>query len=405
MAQPPTRLTEAADLPRPVNPATRRAPLAAIWDTLRGRRGRGLGPPEDSRGTGPPMARDPAGAVARERTLRWAWVLLGAITVLHVLLGARGTGLRHAVHVSLAALYLAPIVLAAKARGARSGVFFAGAASLLYLAHVALRDPAPWTSLIDELAVVAGFVTVGLLVGSLTADAERRRDERDRVLLAANRSEIRSALDGLVAALGARDPALAEHSRGVADLAELVALELGLDRSQRAAAHLAGLLHDVGKIGLGDDVLHSDRRLSPEQRARIHDHPRLAADLVRSVGGDDELADAVHAHHESPDGSGYPRGLRDAEIPLLARILKVADVFVAITEERHYRPAALPDGALEELRAMAPDRVDPAALAALEGVVAKGWWPPGHFGRHSEPTAATSELAIVAAKGERHEAR
>jgi putative nucleotidyltransferase with HDIG domain len=360
---------------------------------------------DSSAHSAPALEPDPAIAEARARALCWAWVLLGAITVLHVLLGARGTGLRHAVHVGLAALYLAPIVLAAKARGARTGASFAGAASLLYLAHVALRDPVPWPSLVDELAVVAGFVTVGVLVGSLTADAERRRDERDRVLLAANRSEVRSALDGLVAALGARDPALAEHSRRVADLADLVAHELGLDRSQRAAAHLAGLLHDVGKIGLGDDILHSDRRLSPEQRARIHDHPRLAADLVRSVGGDDELVDAVHAHHESPDGSGYPRGLRDAEIPLLARILKVADVFVAITEERHYRPAALPDGALEELRAMAPDRVDPAALAALEGVVAKGWWPPGHFGRHSEPTAATSELAIVAAKGERHEAR
>lgn len=354
--------------------------------------------------TGPPIAQDPALAAARERTVRWAWVLLGAITLLHVLLGTRGTGLRHAVHTGLAALYLAPIVLAAKARGARTGVFFAGAASLLYLAHVALRDPVPWPSLLDELAVVAGFITVGLLVGSLTADAERRRDERDRVLLAANRSEVRSALDGLVAALGTRDPALAEHTRRVADLAELVAHELGLDRSQRAAAHLAGLLHDVGKIGLGDDVLHSDRQLSSEQRAKIHEHPRLAADLVRSVGGDDDLADAVLAHHECPNGSGYPRGLRGAEIPLLARVLKVADVFVAITEARRYRPAASADSALAELRAMAPDRVDSAALAALEGVVAKGWWPPGHLGGHNEIFGATAAPAVVEENGGSHEA-
>ncbi|MCL4837693.1 MAG: HD domain-containing protein [Thermoanaerobaculia bacterium] len=347
----------------------------------------------------------PETAAPRELTLRWAWVLLGAITVVHVLLGARGTGLRHTVHVGLAAFYLAPIVMAAKARGARTGAVFAGAASLLYLAHVALRDPAPWPSLLDELAVVAGFVTVGLLVGSLTTDAERRRDERDRVLLAANRSEVRSALDGLVIALGARDPALAEHSRRVADLAELVAHELGLDRSQRAAAHLAGLLHDVGKIGLGDDVLHSDQQLSPEQWAKIHDHPRIAADLVRSVGGDDDLAEAVLAHHECPDGSGYPRGLRDAEIPPLARVLRVADIFVAITEARHYRPAAPPDSALEELRAMAPARVDVAALAALESVIAKGWWAPGHLGRHVELAAATCGLEIVAAKGGCHEAQ
>src|SRR5690606_11667407 len=144
-----------------------------------------------------------------------------------------------------------------------------------------------------ELAVVTGFVTVGLLVGSLTTEAEHRRAERDRVLLAANRSEVLSALDGLVTALGARDPALAEHSRRVADLAALVAGGLGLDHSRRAAAHRAGLLHDVGKIGLGDDVLHSDRQLSLEQRGKIHDHARIAADLVRSVGGDDDLAEAV----------------------------------------------------------------------------------------------------------------
>ena len=237
----PPKLIEAADLHRTAPLTARRTLSARIWGAVRRGRGRNRRTPEDPAFSWPSMAQDPTLAEARERTLRWAWVLLGAITVFHLLLGARGTGLRHAVHVGLAALYLAPIVLAGKARGARAGALFAGAASLLYLGHVALRDPAPWASLLDELAVVAGFVTVGLLVGSLTMDAESRRDERDRVLLAAARSEVRSALDALVTALGARDPALAEHSRRVADLAELVAHELGLDRSQRAAAHLAGL--------------------------------------------------------------------------------------------------------------------------------------------------------------------
>jgi len=401
----PPKLIEAADLHRTAPLTARRTLSARIWGAVRRGRRRNLRTPEDPALSGRSMTQDPALAKARERTLRWAWVLLGAITVLHVLLGARGTGLRHAVHVGLAALYLAPIVMAARARGARIGALFAGAASLLYLGHVALRDPVPWPSLLDELAVVAGFVTVGLLVGSLTMDAESRRDERDRVLLAAARSEVRSALDALVTALGARDPALAEHSRRVADLAELVAHELGLDRSQRAAAHLAGRLHDVGKIGLGDDVLQSDQQLSLEQRARIRDHPRIAAELVRSVGGDEDLAETVLAHHESPDGSGYPRGLRGAEIPLLARALKVADIFVAITEARRYRPAATPESAIEELRAMAPDRVDPGALAALESVVAKGWWPPGHLGGHNETSAVAAAPAIVGEKGARHEAR
>ena len=156
---------------------------------------------------------------------------------------------------------------------------------------------------------------------------------------------------------------------------------------------------------MGDDVLQSDQQLSLEQRARIRDHPRIAAELVRSVGGDEDLAETVLAHHESPDGSGYPRGLRGAEIPLLARALKVADIFVAITEARRYRPAATPESAIEELRAMAPDRVDPAALAALEGVVAKGWWPPGHLGGHNETSAVAAAPAIVGEKGARHEAR
>ena len=323
------------------------------------------------------MILDPWPGTGRRRSrMRWAWALLSGITLLHFVLGAPGAGFRHALHVGLAALYLVPIVLAAKARGARLGAGFATAASTLYLAHVALREPAPWAALLDELAVVASFLAVGLLVGALAHEAERRREERDRVLLAAHRSGVRSALEALRSALGARDLELAEHSQRVADLGELIARRLGLDREQRAATHLAGLLHDLGKIGLGDDVLFSDGALSPEQRARLHDHPRRAAELVRSVGGDDELAETVLAHHESPDGSGYPRGLRGSEIPLLARILKVADVFVAVTERRRYRLAETPEAALATLRSMAPGQLDSLALEALEWVLQQGWWNP-----------------------------
>jgi putative nucleotidyltransferase with HDIG domain len=276
--------------------------------------------------------------------------------------------------VGFAALYLWPITLAARARGARGGIAVAAGAGALYLGHVTVREAGAMAAIVDEIAVVAGFVVAGGVAGWLASEAERRREERDRVLHAARRSEVRNALEALVEALGARDRELLDHSQRVADLAERLARRLDLGREQRAEIHLAGLLHDLGKLGLGDDILFSDGALSEDQRARVWDHPAHAAELVRAVGGDEALAAIVQAHHESPDGSGYPRGLRDDEIPLAAKVVKVADVFVALTEARLYRPPESAWAALSRLRAMAPAEVDESVVAALAGVLSDGWW-------------------------------
>ena len=331
--------------------------------------------------------------------MRWAWAWLVAITLLHFALGTRGFGLRHAVHVGLAALYLLPILLAARARLARGGTLVALSASLLYLAHVALRDSGAGTALIDELAVVAGFLAVGGISGALLGEVEKRRAERDRVLLAARRSEVRNALEALLTALEARDPELGEHSRRVADLAELVARRLGLGRELRAQIHLAGLLHDVGKIGLRDDVLFSNGSLSTGQREQIEGHPARAAELVRAIGGDEELAEIVLAHHEAPDGSGYPRGLRGEEIPIEARVLHVADVCVAITERRRYRASESLEDALAALRRMIPDELDPIVFAALEAVVQDGWWLPAPAGERETRQDPGGDRVVAGARG------
>jgi len=338
---------------------------------------------------------------ARTATMRRAWLWLAAISAVHFALGPRGFGVRHLLHVLLASLYLGPVALAAKARGVRGGLAAAGGAGALYLVHVAIREAWNFAAVVDELAVVAGFLVVGGAVGWLASEAERRREERDRVLLAARRSEVRNALEALVEALGARDPELAAHSRRVAELAELLARKLGADRQARAEVHLAGLLHDLGKIGLRDDILFSNGTLSETQRREIAAHPQRAADLVRSVGGDEALAEIVLAHHESPDGSGYPRGLRGEEIPLAAGVVKVADVFVALTEGRRYR---LPDSAseaLRRLREMAPREVDESVVEALAEVLRDGWWAP-------LPEAVAGgkpvdgEALAIAGKGVRH---
>lgn len=339
---------------------------------------------------------------SRRAAMRRAWLWLILISAMHFALGPRGVGLRHLLHVSFAALYLGPITLAAKARGARGGIAVAAAAGAFYLGHVAVREAGALAAVVDEIAVVAGFLVAGGVVGWLASEAERRREERDRVLFAARRSEVRSALEALVEALGARDRELLEHSHRVADLAERIARRLDLGREQRAEIHLAGLLHDLGKLGLGDDILFSDGVLSEDQRARVRDHPARAAELVRSVGGDEDLAEIVLAHHESPDGSGYPRGLRGDEIPLAARVVKVADVFVALTEGRLYRPSESAWSALCRLRAMTPAEVDGIVVGALAEVLRDGWWQVRREAATTVDVTPGEENSPASRRGVRH---
>ena len=187
-----------------------------------------------------------------------------------------------------------------------------------------------------------------------TEELERAAEQDARLRAAKN----------LVRFVDARDPSTASHSQIVSSLAEAIGIELGLDPETIERLRLAGLLHDLGKIGLPDAILQAPRALTDEEFAIVRRHPEFGHALLDGLGI--EPIDVwVRHHHEHWNGSGYPSGLAGEEIPLGARIILVADAFEAITADRPYRKAQSADAALAELRRNAGTQFDPDVVDAL----------------------------------------
>jgi len=182
-----------------------------------------------------------------------------------------------------------------------------------------------------------------------------------------------ATLLSLAEALDLRDAGTADHSQTVGRHCELVARELGLSREVVERVRLAGVLHDVGKIGVSDVILRKPGPLDDAEWAEMRRHPEIGARILGASDFDDIRA-WVLAHHERPDGRGYPKGLRGDEIPVEARILAVADAYEAMTSDRVYRAAIGDEAAREELRRGSGSQFDPlvvrAMLAVLDGASA-----------------------------------
>ncbi|MCW3010528.1 MAG: diguanylate cyclase [Solirubrobacterales bacterium] len=168
-------------------------------------------------------------------------------------------------------------------------------------------------------------------------------------------SPLRTTL-ALSEALDLRDPYTADHSRTVAAYAQAMARDLGFTPRGAARMHLAGLLHDVGKIGVSDAVLRKAGPLDAAEWDEMRTHPAIGARLIGPVASD--IAEWVLAHHERIDGGGYPRGLAGDAIPLEARILAAADAFEAMTSDRPYRRALPRELAIAQLRKHAGTQFD-----------------------------------------------
>ena len=178
-------------------------------------------------------------------------------------------------------------------------------------------------------------------------------------------SELRLATVLSVAeALDIRDTGSANHSQAVGRYAHMAAEELGLDRDRTERVRLAGLLHDVGKIGVSDELLAKPGPLDDQEWVEMRTHPEIAA---RLLAGDDfeDLRTWILAHHERIDGTGYPLGLKGDEIPLEARILAVADAWEAMTADRVYSAAICEEAAREELVAGSGAQFDGEVVEAF----------------------------------------
>ncbi len=169
-------------------------------------------------------------------------------------------------------------------------------------------------------------------------------------------------------AMDAKDHCTQDHSEQVAVIAHCLALEVGFSPRLAWAIHIAGHLHDIGKIGLPDCILSKPGRLTEQEWAAVRRHPEIGAQIVapvKALNGDSGIAAMILHHHERWDGGGYPHGLCGAQIPSGARVLAVADSLSAMVQDRPYRPGMSIDIALEEIRNAAGSQLDPDMVAAF----------------------------------------
>ncbi|MCJ7792059.1 MAG: diguanylate cyclase [Dehalococcoidia bacterium] len=181
-----------------------------------------------------------------------------------------------------------------------------------------------------------------------------------------------SAVYALVSAVETRDPYTYGHSKKVKTYAVALAEAVGLSPDEVSKLSTAALLHDIGKIGIPDNVLNKKGKLNGENWEAIKAHPRLGANIVSSIPNLVPCASSILHHHERWDGGGYPEGLKGEEIPLGARILAIADSFEAMTSPRPYRPAWSLEEVVKELRQGAGTQFDPKLVEVFIGIIEAG---------------------------------
>lgn len=177
-------------------------------------------------------------------------------------------------------------------------------------------------------------------------------------------------------AIERKDPYTAGHARRVTGFSLLLGTELGLSKQELADLWLAAALHDVGKIFVSDSILHKPGPLTLEEAAVMKTHPAAGARILAGVRGPVKAMGGIRHHHERYDGRGYPDGLRGDEIPLLARIIAVADTYDAMTSHRAYREALPPQQADREIAGCAGTQLCPTVVRAFQSLFENGRLTP-----------------------------
>jgi putative nucleotidyltransferase with HDIG domain len=222
----------------------------------------------------------------------------------------------------------------------------------------------PWT--------VALFFAPAFAAQQLFRLYQEQRDLADTVV-AANRQLERANLSfatALVATLDARDRYTAGHSAAVAIYSRDIAARMALTEEEQQLAHLCGLVHDIGKVGLPPGLLEKSGALTLEERRQMEKHPVIGERILSKVEDYNEIARIVRHHHERVDGCGYPDGLPEEEIPLISRIIAVADAYNAMTSDRPYRDAMPSRVARLRLAQAVESQFDTSVVAAFEAILA-----------------------------------
>jgi putative nucleotidyltransferase with HDIG domain len=196
--------------------------------------------------------------------------------------------------------------------------------------------------------------------------------ERLKQAAAENRELFLGSIRMLAAAIDEKDPYTRGHSGRVAKYSMIIAEQLGLDAEDLDRLRISALLHDVGKIGVDDRVLKKPGKLTDEEFELMKQHTVKGANIMRPVAQLKDVLPGIELHHERMDGAGYPYGLQGEQIPMMARIIAVADTLDAITTNRPYQSAMDLDYAVERIRSLAVSRFDAKVVAALESAIHAG---------------------------------
>ena len=235
---------------------------------------------------------------------------------------------------------------------------------------------------IGELA--ATFNTMSEELEQFVLDLKRAANE--------NRELFMGSIQMLAGAVDEKDPYTRGHSDRVTRYSLMIARELGLTEDFIEIVRISAQLHDVGKIGIEDRILKKPGALTPEEFDVMKTHTTKGANILSPVAQLKDMIPGIELHHESLDGRGYPRGLKGDEIPLLPRIIAVADTFDALTTNRPYQNAHDPQAALKIIHSLAGKRLDRDAVAALTTIYNRGEI------RIQRPTVPviTTEVALAA---------
>lgn len=217
--------------------------------------------------------------------------------------------------------------------------------------------------------VAASLAGVRDAVSHLIDGAAQQTDSADEAHTGpANRTTMETVA-ALARAIDARDKYTSGHSTRVAWLARRFGVALRLSPARLQWLEWAGLLHDVGKLGVPERILHKPGELTPDEFTVVRRHPRLGYEMLKPVTSLRPILDAVLHHHENHDGSGYPLGLVGTSTPLLARIVHIVDIFDALTSSRSYRAAHDVDAALRIMSEQAGTVTDPRLTRVFVRVV------------------------------------
>ena len=198
-------------------------------------------------------------------------------------------------------------------------------------------------------------------------------------------------LSALVRTVDLRDRVTARHSAAVARYSREIAARAGLSPEDQEVVHTAGLLHDIGKFILPDSILKAGgRKLTDTERAELEKHPHEGARIVSQVDGYQAVGEIILAHHERIDGRGYPRGLRGDEIPVLARVISVANVYEAMTARNAYREPVSWREAVDHLRNVAGTELDPRFIETFVDILENN----DRAFRHAEDVDFETELGL-----------